>query len=337
MIRPAVFFLISVGLVLLSSCSGGSKIQTDIAEYQRRLANILDLSINTDSQITSLNFPELNLIRYSIPETLINLPDFYAIQDCQLGILVAQRNTALGKIQLPSFRYVYEVQLLNEMHDCIAAIEDQKQSEKLQQWILLKQQQLPKVWANLIQTSKEIRQQISANQGLISGDQRDKLEDVTTALDYLNSLYHNPVGDTQILEAQLDILRQNTLLANSWRTQNLLMSELKEATVWLQPALELLNCDTPQHQQQATYLANVFEQFFINRIQPLAGQLNYYHYEYSPILRKLKDKDVLRAPFTTLLDSQLGQFEDYKQAMREHVELWQGLFKRCGLSPKPSQ
>ena len=34
------------------------------------------------------------------------------------------------------------------------------------------------------------------------------------------------------------------------------------------------------------YLTNVFQQFFIEKIQPIASQMNHYQYQLSPILEK---------------------------------------------------
>ena len=57
-------------------------------------------------------YPALKNLKQHIPDTKIKLFEFYDLKQCQLYTLIAERNTSLGKLQLPSRRYLYERKLI---------------------------------------------------------------------------------------------------------------------------------------------------------------------------------------------------------------------------------
>ena len=94
-----------------------------------------------------------------------------------------------------------------------------------------------------------------------------------------------------------------------------------------------LNCDSAKSKQQMKYLSNVFQLFFIEKIQPIAGQLNHYHYRLSPIFNLLVNHPHLSPSYIHYIQQQQQGFKLYQAAMLEHVQYWQGLFKRCNIVP----
>ena len=325
--------VISVGIVCCS-CQQGPLLEQSLVEYTKRMAKVLEVEPATLKSVSLPPFPTLTSMQQNIPATNINLADFYQLKHCRIYSLVAERNTSLGRLQLPSTRYIYERQLLDMLKICLSQTSELILQDKLKYWLEIKTHQLPTVWANLIQTSSEIKYTLSSNSGLIEGDQQDGLNQTSTALRYLSELTPTTRLESATLEAHLKYLQNNPLPAKIWRSQLILTEHLNQLTAWLNKYKHLLTCKNEKPSQQTTYLTNVFRLFFIKKIQSIAGQLNYYHYQLSPILNSFEEHPHLSPNFKQYIQTQNKQgFERYSLAMQQHLAFWQMLFKRCNIAP----
>ena len=90
-------------LVCITACSP-HQVNDDISEYSERLGRVLDTELTTAEVQPAIAYPQRELLLSAPAQLDINLTRFYQLQQCELGNLVAERNTALGKIQqLPRF------------------------------------------------------------------------------------------------------------------------------------------------------------------------------------------------------------------------------------------
>ena len=324
---PGVFSL----TLSLCACSFAPELESDLSDYQSRLANVLEQAPAEQPASPILSYPDKSSLMTNIPDVTIRLTEFYALQSCPVATLIAERNTALGRIQLPSVRYHYEVALIAGLEDCLQRHEDAKTKQQLQQWLEQKQHALPKVWVALVQSSQEMKMTLSSNSGYLTGDAKDNANQVFQALTYLVSLPDNPQATIADTEFHLKTLRDNPLPAKLWRTQTMIAESLTSTTKWLEQQQQDLHCDSPQQEQRMSYLRNVFQLFFIESIQPLAAALNAYQYRLAPIVDTVQNTGIFNASLLEYLNRQTQGFADYQNAMREHVQLWQALFKQCGV------
>lgn len=327
------FFLFCCGF-LLAGCQPHSALKDDLQEYGQRLANVLDLEPAAAQEIPYLEYPPVSQLKVTIPEVTINLRDFYALHDCPVATLIAERNTALGRTQLPSTRYLYEVKLLQGLQDCLARVEEPEMKKQLNIWLKQKQELLPLAWVNLLQLSGEIKHAFSFNQGLLRGNDSDNAYASLASLAYLLSLQDKPVSEQVVLETHLQQLKKANFPARIWRSQRLLSAELHSITQWLADNRAEIQCDSPANQQRVGYLNNVFTLYFIDKIQPVAGKLNQYQYQLIPLLQKIQTSPHTASQLKALLRQYEQEFEQYKAAMSAHVNLWQEVLASCNLSPK---
>jgi hypothetical protein len=315
-------------------CSNGDKLHSHLADYQARMANVLNVdSINVPA-VTLPNYPKIKNLDHQVPEQSIKLFEFYQLKHCSLYTLIAQRNTSLGRLQLPSTRFVYEKALLIALSDCIQKTTDPSLKESLQEWYAIKQQNIGASWASLMQFSSELKRTFSSNSGSIEGSKYDSLVQTKQALDFLMQVNQNPMLSSEELEKHLKNLNTQPLPAKLWYSQLLLTQHLSYLTPWLIQNTSDLNC-AQGSKDKVKYLSNVFQLFFIEKIQPIAGQINNYHYQLSPIFEQLIQHPDLSVAYKQYIQA-LGQqeFAEYQQAMQKHIMFWQELFKRCNLSPK---
>jgi hypothetical protein len=317
----------------MTGCDNQQKLKQHLADYQLRMAKVLKLEPPSIEPITLPNYPHSNTLQQATSDNTIKLFEFYQLKHCELYTLIAERNTTLGRLQLPSTRYLYEKKLVLALNDCLQQTDDLKLQEKLQLWLNNKTEQMPTVWADLMQLSSELKTALSSNSGLITGNNQDGIVLIKQAFDYLLKIEHETLVNSNQLEQHLKQLNNNPLPAKLWLSQLILTAHLEQSTVWLAQHQTKLNCDSAKSKQQMKYLSNVFQLFFIEKIQPIAGQLNHYHYRLSPIFNLLVNHPHLSPSYIHYIQQQQQGFKLYQAAMLEHVQYWQGLFKRCNIVP----
>jgi hypothetical protein len=334
------FFIFILLLSLILGCKPSQQLADSIQTYQQRMASVLERNEPRFSEVTLPPYPSLSVLKHELLETIINLSEFYALKHCQLATIIAERNTVLGKIQLPSTRFIYEKKLINGLKICISNTEDLQLKTKLNSWLAIKNQSLQSVWADMLQTSNEIKQGMSSNNGFIIGDEQDGLSETLIALSYLMQSLDTDLIDVNTLESHLKTFSQMSLLANLWRSQLILKKNINTTTQWLEQQEVGKMCEKTglTVQKKIEYLHNVFQLFFILKFQPIASQVNYYHYQFSPTLTILLNHPNLSDAFKHYINKQhFDEFAEYQSAMKQHIELWQRLFKQCNLVPgKPS-
>ena len=366
--------VISVAMFALLGCFGGSTVKQSIDDYAARLSRVLDTPL-PDSFNDKITTPLPKLadsatLKHAIEGVNINLREFYALQDCELGTVVAERNTSLGKSQLPSQRLVYESKLLSVLKSCEAALTKENESNQrnaalaatIASWREQKTQDYSKTWANLVQGSQELRLALNTPERLFSVENnRDALSSVN-ALYYINSLSNKELllsdmyssntasSDTETeatnennseriiesseLEQQLKIIRSARLPATLWHTQQTLTQNLSLLTNMLETELDAVSCPEGRASDKAKILRNVFYLFFIEEIQPVGSLVNQYHYKLAPLWEDWLAQPSLHEEFKRYIRQQSQDgFNQYSSAMKAHVNLWQGFLGRCNLSP----
>ena len=366
--------VISVAMFALLGCFGGSTVKQSIDDYAARLSRVLDAPL-PDSFNDKITTPLPKLadsatIKHAIEGVNINLREFYALQDCELGTVVAERNTSLGKSQLPSQRLVYESKLLNVLKSCEAALTKENESNQrnaalaatIASWREQKTQDYSKTWANLVQGSQELRLALNTPERLFSVENNKDALSSVNALYYINSLSNKGLllsdmyssntasSDTETeatnennsesiiesseLEQQLKIIRSARLPATLWHTQQTLTQNLSLLTNLLETQLDAVSCPEGRASDKAKILRNVFYLFFIEEIQPVGSLVNQYHYKLAPLWEDWLAQPSLHEEFKRYIRQQSQDgFNQYSSVMKAHVNLWQGFLGRCNLSP----
>lgn len=366
--------VISVAMFALLGCFGGSTVKQSIDDYAARLSRVLDTPLPdsfNDKVTTPLpKLADSATLKHAIEGVNINLREFYALQDCELGTVVAERNTSLGKSQLPSQRLVYESKLLSVLKSCEAALTNESETDQrnvalaatIASWREQKTQDYSKTWANLVQGSQELRLALNTPERLFSVENNKDALSSVNALYYINNLSNKEVllsdmyfsntasSDTETeatnennsesiiesseLEQQLKIIRSARLPATLWHTQQTLTQNLSLLTNMLETELDAVSCPEGRASDKAKILRNVFYLFFIEEIQPVGSLVNQYHYKLAPLWEDWLAQPSLHEEFKRYIRQQSQDgFNQYSSVMKAHVNLWQGFLGRCNLSP----
>ncbi|WP_414830578.1 DUF3080 family protein [Alteromonas sp. H39] len=333
-VRDVVSTGVALALLLLGGCCQ-VEVPDALDEYQARLERVLDINLGSLPSPAPLNFPSRESLHVDVPPMNINLREFYALQECEIGTLVAERNTALGRTPHPSQRFRYETRLINAMDACVTLLKDKKPelSAKLAEWKHEKLVQRNTVWANLITTSEAMRLAMTISRGWIRHDTNPDAGAAVNAIGYLNKLKTTLSLSMTELDEQLKQIESSRLPARLWVTQDYLQITLTELTNALAQPLAAINCPDGRATDEAKILRNVFYLFFIEQIQPVGSNINQYYYQIQPVFTQWQTDPSLSEPFKAFLRERETKFGAYQKAISEHVTLWQGFLKRCNLSP----
>ncbi|MFC4699542.1 DUF3080 family protein [Glaciecola siphonariae] len=332
--RTAAFLFMFIAVLFTQACTQHEQVKNDINKLSERLESFTELSID-GPQLTdhTLKAPAKSSLEQVIPDLQIAMREFYAIDDCPLGQFIAERNTALGKTQLPSTRFLYEKRLLNTLHDCMQQLQNEHpMHEKLASWIAQKQDNLPLVWVNMLTQSDELYLAFTTSGGFIAGTSEDGLQETKLALNYLlEALEANSLNSEQ-LELHMRDLTDTRLPARMWRTQNLIVNSLPAISKLLERYIDehANQCATAKLEEELTIMRNIFTLFFADTIQPLASQLNHYQYQLNPSFELLANNQYMPPQWSQFIREQYVESADeYKQTMKKHIELWQAIFRLC--------
>lgn len=338
--RQSSYMIALILCFLLSACSRQDQIKSDLQAMSERLESFTGLKIEAHEENYRLIAPEKHTLEQSIMPMQIAFREFYAIDDCPLGKFIAERNTALGKTQLPSTRFIYEKGLLTTLEACKQQLSTNSLTqqqvapmlEKLEQWITQKQSNLPMVWANMLTQSDESYLAFTTAGDFISGESEDGLQATKLALNYLTASLESDVIDAKTLELHLRDLQTSRLPARMWRTQELFEQSLPPISDMLRRyiATNKENCGLAKQKEELKIMRNIFTLFFAERIQALASQLNHYQYQLNDSFVALSTHQNLPLEWQRYIKSQyVDSAQQYKAEMKTHIELWQDIFKLC--------
>lgn len=334
--KPGVLLALLATLVL-QGCTGGGELEDAIQEYRDRLSRVLDAPLPEIAPRPVLDYPSPASLRQTIPALNVNLREFYALQECELGTLIAERNTAVGKTRQPSQRLAYETQLLASIDACISQLTEANQqlAVRLQEIKAIKSTQRQQVWANLIQSSQELHYALSMPQQLLTAQANRDARAGITSLHYLNQRQSPASFTLAELEGQLQQTASARLPAKLFQTQGYLTASLAPLTSSLSPLLASVPCPEGRPSEQAKVLRNVFYLFFIEKVQPVGSRLNDYHYQLLPVFEDWVAMSSLHPDFVRFIKhNALEGFARYQTAVKAHVSLWQDFLGRCNLSPR---
>ena len=339
-IKPFNTLLIAPFLLALVGCSDGQRLPNSFEEYQKRMFRVLSIKTDPIQPQVNIDFPAVEQRRVTIPTVTIPLRDFYAINGCELAPLIAQRNTALGKVEYPSRRIVYEAQLRNTLENCIALsdhdIDEGEHStvkSGLENALIQKRLNFPMTWANLIQNSDSIRLGLSFDQRFIQGDETDGFVETTLALQYLiNIKISTPITHSEI-ERHLAHIEQFRLPARLFRTTRYLITGLTHVNALLKIHNNDFICATARDKKQINIFKNVMNQFFIQELQPIASRTNRYAQVVLPLLIQIFEDTHINSAMNTFIQNEMDLYNTYKQKFAAHVNELQTLLNRCGLQP----
>lgn len=335
---PLIWCLI---VVLSGALLGGCSQASSPAElYLQRLAGALDQSVPAAGRELLATFPTGNELRLPRLAPKLGLTDVPAVQRCELGPLVGARNGALGRVQQPSQRFLYDVALLKQLRSCTE----------------------PGPTLSQLQAERTAELGVSLFNALFAGEEWHALATppivhrpqpvdqlgLQRIIGALRSIVREPLAaDVANLEEHLARLRTAQALGRqrlAWQTQS---EVLERATRMLQLArVENPGCRNGKPTENGRIRKRVFERYYVAGLQPELADQGQADRGWLKALGELvvaatqvvpdaaAAERVARWHQSVLGDQPQHEFGRWQAAIAAHTQAWQWQLRACALMPK---
>lgn len=342
----AIRDLIRLGLMMavtltLAGCERGTEVKALFTDYLQQLATALEVDAPTLASPPNIAaFPEDDARLFDIPDIREGMLDIYALRECQIAALVANRNNQLGKVAAPSQRWLYELKLWRRLEACrhspVAQRLDDEDRQRLERLTRIKAERMPKASWNALFGSEEWTASFSRASGPLSPDALTRPSDALAALGYLRTMTARQLDpgwqpDSATLEQHLKALREEPLNAQILRSLQLTALRLEEANRLFDAAEAESSCPLADadrlpplrgqvKDQLRPYLEGL-EQFASSWLGAVDALLNVQKVSRQAI-------DDYRHDWLSL-DNPEAPWQRFLNARKTHAQHWQRLIRRC--------
>ncbi len=341
--------------LLLLGCENPQPEQM-LETYSKRLANSLDIDAKLDLS------PPLQLPAYPrrreriIPVTDLRqgLVEVLNLRHCRLLNLIAERNSSLGKVMLPSKKMVYEIKLYDGLRECLVRLNSTNTEEKIVQQIQdifsVKDDEFEAALWNGIFTSEAIERNFSLSEPALPLEGEDGFSQSRQALAALTQLARLNVNrdqrpDLNSIE-QLETHYQalyNLRYGSRWlRSVALISRTLDHTAMVIEQRLEKRPlCFKQQPTPQARIVKNVFNKYYAGQLQPYMGRIDRQGKQWLELNRNLLQNftnipKAMQEYRKLVLATNAPHWLNYIQARDRHTLAWQTLLQQCNLMPGSS-
>jgi len=329
--------MVCLVVALLAGCNQSTSPSED---YVHRLENVLERQAVEQKPLTPLVFPALRDLSIESSQASLSVREFLSLRQCKLHSVIAHRNSSLGKVATASQRLFSDLQILQLGPECADVLENIALTDKLREFISSKEANLNAVlWYSLI--AQQEYASFWSNESTNDYPEKLRLETIPDLIvianfvdDVLNGQRAFTKQQTDKIERHLGNLRfgDGGVLVNSYRR---LINNLTKANSVVQQRLESPLCLQKKPTQQAHFLKNLVNKYFIQRVQARAVELNQRAEKLNAALHRIEQPLLKYAHpiYTQWLAQRKQLFEQGKVITKKHVTLLQQLYTQCGLTP----
>ncbi|MAM87982.1 MAG: hypothetical protein CME36_11825 [unclassified Hahellaceae] len=332
-------------VMLLGGCSAElfGDPEADFGDYRQRLARVFDTAFPAappPPEVLSPRYPQRRDLQLQASEFSLGILDIFALDACTVGQLVAQRNSALGKVMSASAVWRYEQAFLASVDDCVQTLgEDAAEATALMTALTevrdIKRRELGIAQWNATFASAEFQSMFSTGDGLLQRNFRVAPSQQLSRV--LERLLAYVEGEPTAALEDLETINA-TLVANPYPGRVLLSTQAMTAELEsISDTLEALMtggdgkpCRPAMLDEETSKIAvNVLEQVYVKRIQPYLAELQKAGHAWIGPLARLADAisieeqpAVFKAFAEKYLDPKAGIWADFQAASRRHASLW---------------
>ncbi|WP_157982789.1 DUF3080 family protein [Aliidiomarina minuta] len=317
------------GLFIVSGCSPANQTEQLFAEYQAQLSQALEQQpLPVDPQPMPV-MPRANTLRSPIDEASISLLDSMRLDRCRAGALIAERNSALGRLRSPSARLYYEIDLMQALKECRQGSvgDNPRLNEALTEAITHKVEVLPQWIERVLTNSEELRSALRAHSSPLPPaphpDAQSSLDALTYLADTFEKVHANPEVKVPLEDYRkhFRVLNQSDYLPRFWRTQQQALAWISSLNQQLEEAINKSTC-VDKEQLQRVHL------HYQTHIQPQIAEWRTTHAELKTQLMRMRDlsSEPRWQTYLNELAGELSHAEKVHNKTQVHNEKWNELF-----------
>ena len=320
--------LILFAPIALTGCSEPRPLSA--LDYADRLARVLQEVPIDPSPLPRHDYPRQRDLQVTFETHAINLLEFLALEDCELQMVIAERNSSLGRLAAASQRLVHELRFLKSGGECLAGLDDQELALKLRQVLEIKRRELAgRIWLATLggpEFSSFWRGRGSESYPATARTLRLLRQDIEG---WLSGEY---TVDAKVLEQRLQEISMGNggQLLVGWRD---LLETLPVATQVLETRHQRRPlCFPGMRSPEAKTFYQVVRTGFLSGLQQDVARLNARTYEL--FLEVQAIEELLQPAMTSSYDQwrvyRRSLVQDARSVIRSHVGSLEPLLQQCG-------
>lgn len=344
--------LLALFVMLISGCQQEDTLSYRYQDYLDRVSNILDLEPEEAASLPAIAYPDRRSRLIEIPSFEQGLVEVWDFQRCGLMSLINQKNSNLGKVMMPSQRFIYEQAFWQKLEPCYQKreqwlAEDSDFVQRLEDAYQHKQQIRPLVSHQLFFAGDELTNQLSQSQQAFLPDARPEYQNVAVALKQLAEVTDNPQPNNT-LEQQLQVLNNQPILHSLLKSLQVSTHSLNRVSLLLETKLaQRPVCLNGGSTQRSKNLYNVLQKYYLQGIQPVIAHHSRMANQLLPSVNQIFDATLNNLPkeYATpelksyqnrwlSMDKPEALWQSFQQANQRHTVVWNRLLRQCGLFPQ---
>jgi hypothetical protein len=327
--------LLPLLLISLVACSDNSGEQA-LTDYQQRLTRVLKLEPKPLPLTPVLPLLPVRDLKQSVGDIRLDLADAYATRQCGLDQLIGERNSSLGRLYSASKLLHYELRLLAALDNCLGqAWPDPALLQTLQQAYKAKQADINIVLQNMLHTDTTLRKELLGTNQSLPLQEAAGFTETWQALSKLNQLTayiadKNWLAASDInIEQQLQQLYHYNFIGRLQYSLRVSGQQLQQLNALLQSVSTNSLCPRQRETEQLTILSNVFQKYYVAKIQVYIGQLDQYQQQLIPLINQLYS----HSPLAPMVEQRfVASHQQMRQQLKQHVMWWQQLNSACPIN-----
>lgn len=343
---PRLAILIAL-VSLLSACDPFSTPESMMDTYTSRLAYVLDADVEPITAISIEALPRPRDRRVEIEQLDISMLAFLSLYGCELQVVVAERNSILGRVMTPLNELRYQLRFIDKAQQCLPMLEDDSLRQQLTLAIQHKRERLSAYFWNAIWSDEPMTVLLTRSKGLFSLKDNEQVSVLNEQLDTLIRLSQqlDTINDETAFEDVVDIQQNwvfNPLAGQLVNSASLLIRTLNHGSELMQQRIENKPlCYQHKPNTQSENLKGLFFSVYIGRVQPYLAKTAQAGEQVFSRLQQLAGQQgaVMPEGFKLYYQNVLTVeragtvWQQLDDAIRLHTRRWQQLFSQCGMQP----
>ncbi|MCC5888171.1 MAG: DUF3080 family protein [Gammaproteobacteria bacterium] len=334
-----------LAILVTSGCAPADPATAMLAEYEQRMARVLNVAVAERPQPELTPWPRTRDRTLAVPPQRTGLGGFLSLHRCDLGSLIGERSSQLGRVMSAPARLHYEHRFLVAAERCLTKLAGDGDRaalrEELEAIVEEKRRGLP-AWA------------WNATLGSAALAAAHSLDVMPLTPEAAEEAGRSELAAMHGLAARLPELGRPTLELSDWDepfetlARSSLPGRLRRSAQALSHHLngvaEMLEareasrpvCPQGNITRDADILWNIFRGYYVEQVQPYLVAVDRALREWQTALEALGAAQQVEPPALfgqTVLSPEGGIWPDLDQARERHVAAWRVVLVSCGLLP----
>lgn len=276
--------------------------------------------------------------------------EFFTLDVCGIGSLLAERNSALGKLYAPSLQLDYELRFRYQIDRCLQQEPSLARTirDRLQQVSDEKRAMMGPLWWSVTYASSEFSAAFSLAATPLPPPARDQYSPMPASIQATLSLSRWPqqfahgysASRSTALESDLHVV-SGEAFGGAWaRAAAITIGQLDRGSAALAAARQFPACPMGRVTPRARILQNVFTRYYAGRVQPWLAYLEQTGGAWLDAQQQLLATESVDTPVLfkrwsqrMLSDGDGSLMRQLRSARERHVQAWQAVLDQCGLMP----